>query len=1081
MAEHTFRLWAVTQIFDHGLLLVEPLLFPEVSTLGDDREFLHLATGHNAERLCEVVLAVHLHQRHAPEAIETSSVTLTLNPATRSAVWRQPVTLTFPVVRWRHADDAVAFVPALGIEVVAPSAEELERLLPEHLTAALMRTRATHSLGKLAQLQRSQQLHVEPLSITANLKTPKQLAQHAEEKKESDESVLKEVGTDLTQETLDPAFELDDLVTRLAETLTGRSPRSVLLVGPSGVGKTAAFRELVRQRKERGLTVTPFWGTSGARLVAGMSGFGMWEQRCLKLCREAAKKRAILHLGNLVELMEVGRGGSRGQGIASFLRTHLGRGEFLAVVECTPEQLPVIERQDPHLLEVFAQVSVEEPTPERGRSILLSVATEARRREPPLTEAALDRLDRLHRRYATYSAYPGRPLRFLRNLLNDLPPSRKATVEDVTRAFSRETGLPHFLLEESAVLDLDATRQWFAQRVIGQSEAVGWVVDVLATVKAALTRPRKPIASLMFIGPTGVGKTEMAKALAEFLFGGKDRLTRLDMSEYSDPGAVQRLIGTGCSGEGVLTSRLREQPFAVVLLDEFEKAHPLLFDLLLQVLGEGRLTDAAGRLADFSNAVVILTSNLGSESYRQGQAGFVKDGYARAAARDHFVRAVEEFVRPELYNRIDRVVPFAPLDEATVLGIAQRQLQLLEQRDGVRYRGVVVDVAPEVAAHLARKGYDVRYGARPLKRAIERELLAPLADRMNEYADDAALEARVTLAGPQDHSALALHVRARTDEQGRQILSGAASAATESVGGVVSFRRDVQALRRCSVVLEVLNEVYSLRALERRVREYPSELARYADRLSRLARLQRVLESLDTLHQQACRLEDEALSAFHDNQAVHPARLRTEVSGLRQKWFELLLTVYCLNLDDADSITLAVYGELPLLMFGLASAYYEHIASVGGRADVVYFAPHPGSTPENPVLARHRVPRPDEFLSRPTDGVIGIGFGIRASAAYPRYAPEAGVHNFTDPKLPGRCYVETSTTAVWNLEPPHGVERRGGIPTQPRRRTYHWHRTRVEDHLLGKELHWSGDALPGLLAELIEQTLRQNLLLMVKR
>jgi ATP-dependent Clp protease ATP-binding subunit ClpA len=145
---------------------------------------------------------------------------------------------------------------------------------------------------------------------------------------------------------------------------------------------------------------------------------------------------------------------------------------------------------------------VEEPSAERGRSILLGVATDAGPRNP-FTDEGLDRLDRLHRRYATYSAYPGRPLRFLRNLLEDQPPGRKATAEDVTRAFARETGLPLFLLDEAVPLDLDATRRWFDQRVIGQTEAVRLVVDLLATVTAALTRPRKPIASLLFIGPTG--------------------------------------------------------------------------------------------------------------------------------------------------------------------------------------------------------------------------------------------------------------------------------------------------------------------------------------------------------------------------------------------------------------------------------------------------------------------------------------------------------------------------------------------------------------------------------------------------
>src|SRR5262249_14357896 len=155
--------------------------------------------------------------------------------------------------------------------------------------------------------------------------------------------------------------------------------------------------------------------------------------------------------------------------------------------------------------------------------------------------------------------------------------------------------------------------------------------------------------------------------------------------------------------------------------------HPQLFDLLLQVLGEGRLTDAAGRLADFCNSVVIMTSNLGAESYQQGGFGFVRDGQARAEAREHFVRAVQAFVRPELFNRIDRIVPFSPLDEETTLAIAHRQMHLLEGRDGIRYRGVELEATPEVARWLARRAHDLRYGARPLKRAIERELLAPLS------------------------------------------------------------------------------------------------------------------------------------------------------------------------------------------------------------------------------------------------------------------------------------------------------------------------------------------------------------------
>ena len=226
-------------------------------------------------------------------------------------------------------------------------------------------------------------------------------------------------------------------------------------------------------------------------------------------------------------------------------------------------------------------------------------------------------------------------MRFLRNLLNDAASGKDVLRgEDVTTAFSYETGLPAWLLEPSARLDLQAAHAWFAERVIGQEQAVSAVVDLLATVKAELARPGRPIASLLFIGPTGVGKTEMAKALAEFLYQDRRRMTRIDMSEYADPAAAERLIGGG-GREGLLTSKVREQPFGVVLLDEFEKAHPRLFDLLLQVLGEGRLTDAMGRLADFRNSVIIMTSNLGVESFGRAAAGFVGPS-AATDAPEHF-------------------------------------------------------------------------------------------------------------------------------------------------------------------------------------------------------------------------------------------------------------------------------------------------------------------------------------------------------------------------------------------------------------------------------------------------------------
>ena len=435
----------------------------------------------------------------------------------------------------------------------------------------------------------------------------------------------------------------------------------------------------------------------------------MWEQRCQELIKDAVKRKAVVHVGPLVELMEVGKSEHNSSGIATFLRPAVARGELLCVAECTPEQLPLIEKQDPQLLDAFRHLAVEEPDAAKGRAILANFARDNGRRET--RSAALAAIDRLHRRYATYSAYPGRPLRFLENLIRDGQKDVPIAETEVYAGFTRETGLPRAIIDSAVPLDLAETHNWFRSRVVGQPDAVNLVTDLLATVKAGLTRPNRPIASLLFIGPTGVGKTEMAKALAEFLFGSKDRLTRFDMSEYADPVSVRRLVGGAFGSEGLLTAKVREQPFSVLLLDEVEKADGSFFDLLLQALGESRLTDAGGRLADFRNTVVVLTSNLGAESYRRVSAGFVGSAVGKAESQEHFARAVEQFLRPEMFNRLDRVVPFAPLDAEGIRTIADREWQKVLHRDGVRFRRLTQSADPALLDHLAAVGFDPRYGA----------------------------------------------------------------------------------------------------------------------------------------------------------------------------------------------------------------------------------------------------------------------------------------------------------------------------------------------------------------------------------
>ncbi|HEV3436889.1 MAG TPA: AAA family ATPase, partial [Gemmata sp.] len=586
-----------------GAVLAEALFYPEFARLGVNRTAAGQATRRNLTELIPRLASGELLRRRRTTTAREFPFTLLLDPPRVNEAWRDPIELTFHAVVWDHPRPITEPIPAgtrlqprpdlvlarvieLGIEVIANVADNLTTVLRRETLSALRRMNLSVGLRKLASVQTTQAFEVEWVELKVKMPSLKDRAIRGENEGEEKKTLLQKIATQLGAGE-EPAYEIEETVNEIEKALTANPPQSVLLIGPSGVGKTAAVRQLAR----RWGAVTgkpPIFHTSGARIVAGQTGFGMWEQRCQDLVKDVAKKRAVLHVGVLVELMEVGKSEYNHTGIATFLRPAIARGDLLCVAEATPEQLPLIEKQDPQLLDAFRHIAIEEPDDTKGKAILAAFVREypirkvirlaeeraakakknkkkrrARRvianldaasassKDRTLGVAALAAIDRLHRRYATYSAYPGRPLRFLDNLLRDAALSHVAIntgvdeapksidEEEVYLAFTRETGLPRSIIDPAIPLDVNETSRWFSSRVVGQPDAVNLVVDLLATVKAGLTRPKRPIASLLFIGPTGVGKTEMAKALAEFLFGSKDRLTRFDMSEFADPISVR--------------------------------------------------------------------------------------------------------------------------------------------------------------------------------------------------------------------------------------------------------------------------------------------------------------------------------------------------------------------------------------------------------------------------------------------------------------------------------------------------------------------------------------------------------------
>lgn len=306
----------------------------------------------------------------------------------------------------------------------------------------------------------------------------------------------------------------------------------------------------------------------------------------------------------------------------------------------------------------------------------------------------------------------------------------EVTYDDIAEIVARWTGIPVTKMLQSEKDKLLHLEEELHKRVIGQEEAVNAVSDAVRRSRAGLQDPRKPIGSFLFLGTTGVGKTELAKALAEYLFDDENAMTRIDMSEYQERHSVSRLIGAppgyvGYDEGGQLTEAVRRKSYSVVLLDEIEKAHPDTFNILLQVLDEGRLTDNKGRLADFKNTIIIMTSNIGSDLIQQRFEAIPDLHTAAEAAKGDVMGLLRKTMRPEFLNRIDDIVVFSPLSKENIKSIVDLQIHSLSKM--VAEQGITLDATPEAVAYLAEKGYDPQYGARPVKRVLQTEVLNTLS------------------------------------------------------------------------------------------------------------------------------------------------------------------------------------------------------------------------------------------------------------------------------------------------------------------------------------------------------------------
>ncbi|MBL8859554.1 MAG: AAA family ATPase [Planctomycetes bacterium] len=511
-----------------------------------------------------------------------------------------------------------------------------------------------------------------------------------------------------------------------AEACVARS-RALLVVGRDGVGKSTLVRLVCERLRARGFTV---FEAGSADLLADQSMMGQLEGRLQKLVAAVLEKPVVWVVPNFTELAWAGRHRHGRTSVLDTLMPHLESDRLRIVGEIEPDGFDQLLREQPRLRAAVDVVRLEPPSASETLDVARRWA-EATPKLAPVGDATLREAADLAQQYLGETAAPGNLIGLLR-LANEVHPAgdgRALEAQDLLQALTRLTGLPAAMLDERETLDLESLRQLFARRVLAQPEAVDCLVERVAMLKAGLVDPARPAGVFLFSGPTGTGKTEIARTLAEFLFGSPERLVRVDMSELTGPLAQSRLLGSGDErAEGALVHKIREAPFSVVLLDEVEKADASVWDLFLQVFDAGRLTDAQGRTADFRHAIFILTSNLGSELLVSRRLGFGRDAAGGSAGGASAVLdEIARHFRPEFMNRIDRVVVFRPLGRAVMRDILHTQLERVLALRGLRTRQWVVEWDESALDFLLDKGFSPAQGARPLRRAIERWFLSPLA------------------------------------------------------------------------------------------------------------------------------------------------------------------------------------------------------------------------------------------------------------------------------------------------------------------------------------------------------------------
>ncbi|MCX6810036.1 MAG: ATP-dependent Clp protease ATP-binding subunit [Candidatus Berkelbacteria bacterium] len=532
---------------------------------------------------------------------------------------------------------------------------------------------------------------------------------------------------------LDPVLARDAEIERVMEILTRRTKNNPVLIGEAGVGKTAIVEGLAQkiasgqvpdQLKNKRVLILDL-----SLMVAGAKHRGEFEERLEKVIKEikAAAGSIILFIDELHTIMGAGAG-EGSLDAANILKPSLARGEMQTIGATTIKEFRQYIEKDAAFERRFQRVMVNEPTIEQAILILNGIKSKyEEHHKVKIPEESVEAAVKLSERYISDRFLPDKAIDVIDEAgskieLKNINP-RDVTVNLVKEIVSATSGIPITKLdqdESSVLLNLE---DLIHKRLVDQENAVKVICEAIRRNRAGLKNPKRPVGSFIFMGPTGVGKTQLAKTLAEVLFGKEDKMVRIDMSEYMEKNSTARMIGAppgyvGYEEGGQLTEAVRKNPYSVVLFDEIEKAHKDVFNIFLQILDDGRLTDNKGRTVDFKNTIIICTSNVGTELIQ-------KSNIDDPNLQKQLMNVLLETFRPEFINRFDEVVTFRGLRPQDMAQIAAVMIKDIE--DLLKEQKITLEISERAKLKLAEIGYDAVYGARPLRRIIQREIENPLS------------------------------------------------------------------------------------------------------------------------------------------------------------------------------------------------------------------------------------------------------------------------------------------------------------------------------------------------------------------